>query len=91
MLVVLGYDIGDDRRRARVGRLLEGAGVRSLESGFECDLTPAQWEKLRRRLLKLLNEKEDKARVYFLCETCVRRTLIIGGGAVERSQDTYIV
>ena len=91
MLVVVSYDIGDDRRRNRVAKLLEGYGVRQLESVFECDLTAAQWGKLRGKLFKLLRPKEDRARAYFLCETCVARTEIVGGGTVERSPSTYIV
>jgi len=91
MLIVLSYDIADDRRRHRVAKLLEGFGTRVLESVFECDLTAPQWAKLRRRLMRLLNAERDRARAYLLCETCVAKTEIIGGGTVERSPSTYII
>lgn len=90
-MIVVSYDVADNRRRSRVAKLLEGYGARKLESVFECDLTPAQWAKLRAKLFKLLQEKEDRARAYFLCETCLARTEIVGGGEVERSPSTYIV
>jgi len=91
MLVVVSYDIANDKRRYRVAKLLEGYGVRQLESVFECDLTAPQWTKLKPKLMKLLHPKEDRARAYFLCETCVAKTEIVGGGGIERSQSTYIV
>ena len=91
MLVLVSYDISDDKRRQRVAKLLEGFGVRVLESVFECDLTGPQWAKLQRRLLRLLNAERDRARAYFLCETCAAKTEIVGGGTIERSPATYII
>ncbi|MGQ9677649.1 MAG: CRISPR-associated endonuclease Cas2 [Chloroflexota bacterium] len=91
MLVVISYDISDTKRRNKVARLLEGAGSRVLESVFECDLTPAQWTKVKQRLAKRLKADEDRARFYFLCQTCAVRTEILGGGSVETSPTTYIV
>lgn len=91
MLIVISYDIGDDRRRSRVSKLLEGFGTRVLESVFECDLTAGQWQKLWRRLARRLKADEDRLRAYFLCETCVARTTVVGGGATETSASTYIV
>ena len=37
-------------------------------SVFECELTPAQWVKLRHRILKLMNAEEDSVRFYPLDE-----------------------
>ena len=91
VLIVVSYDISDNRRRNRVAKLLEGYGARQLESLFECDLSAPQWGKLRGKMLKLLCPKEDRARAYFLCETCAAKTEIVGGGEIERSPSTYIV
>lgn len=91
MLVLVSYDISDDKRRQRVAKLLEGFGVRVLESVFECDLTQAQWAKLEKKLHRRLVAGQDRSRVYFLCETCSAKTQIFGGGSVESSPLTYIV
>jgi len=91
MLVVVSYDIADDRRRVRAARVLEGAGVRVLESVFECDLTEREWKRLRGKLMKVISVKEDRVRVYFLCETCVAKTEIVGEGEVERTPGLYLV
>lgn len=65
-LVVVCYDIADNRRRYRLARALEGYGLRVQESVFECWLTPAQVHALRARLLKLLQPTEDRIAYYTL-------------------------
>ena len=93
MLYLISYDIGVNRRRAKVAKLLEGFGQRVLESVFECDLEAQTYKALRRRLGRHLRPKEgDRLRVYRLCANCVTQTEIIGEGPpVERSLDVYIV
>jgi CRISPR-associated protein Cas2 len=91
MLVVVSYDISDDRRRVRAAKVLEGAGSRVLESVFECDLTEREWKRLRTKLMRVVSAMADRLRLYFLCETCVAKTEIIGEGAVERTPDLYLV
>ena len=44
------YDVSDSRERERVSRVLEGIGFRIQESVFECLLTVALRERLRRDL-----------------------------------------
>ncbi len=71
-LYLVSYDIGPDGRRTKVAKVLEGFGSRVQLSVFECDLTSQQFEKLRRRLLKLLRPDEgDNVRIYQLCANCV--------------------
>lgn len=91
MLVVISYDISDDRRRLRVAKLLEAFGSRVLESVFECDLTAAQYGQLERRLRKVLQTQHDRVRIYFLCADCRVQTRIFGEGRLETSAPFYIV
>jgi CRISPR-associated protein Cas2 len=90
MLVVISYDVSDDKRRYRIAKLLESFGSRVLESVFECDLTGPQFTQLERRFRKLLEPKVDRARVYFLCSGCAIQTRIYGPGKIETSQSFYI-
>lgn len=64
MLYLVCYDIVDDRRRTRVSKLLEAYGLRVQKSVFETMLDEKQYEKLEKRLLKLLNVAEDQLRFY---------------------------
>lgn len=92
MLYLISYDIPLDKRRLKVARTLEGAGQRVQRSVFECDLTPAQWGVLHRRLLKLIDVSEDSLRIYRLCGSCVNQIAMYGPGpAVESSPDVWIV
>lgn len=78
MFYLICYDIVDDRRRARVARLLEAYGVRIQKSVFESVLDPAQYEKLQTRLLNLLDRREDQLRFYPLSEPCRNKVIVLG-------------
>ncbi|MBX6770621.1 MAG: CRISPR-associated endonuclease Cas2 [Chloroflexi bacterium] len=90
MLVVVSYDVPDDRRRQRLAKLLLGFGARVLESVFECDLNGPQYLQLERKMRRVMKEGEDAVRVYFLCQDCRLQTRTFGGPAVERSEPFYI-
>lgn len=64
-LVVVIYDIVDDRRRVAFAKYLKGFGVRVQKSAFECILPGSKYEKLLRGIPALIG-KEDQVRVYKL-------------------------
>lgn len=64
-LVVVIYDIVDNRRRVAFAKYLQGFGVRVQKSAFECILPEAKYEKLVKGIPALIS-KEDQIRVYKL-------------------------
>ena len=84
MFIVISYDIPNDRRRTRLAALLEGYGERVQYSVFECLLRESQLKALRRRMLPLLNLREDSVRFYFLPQDAVAQIAVVGVGAVTR-------
>ncbi len=78
MLVLVTYDVstvtreGQNRLRAIAGAC-EGFGMRVQNSVFECDVDPAQWERLKSRLLKIMSPKVDSLRFYFMGSNWHRR------------------
>ncbi len=71
MMVLITYDVstqtdGGKRRLRRVARTCRDFGQRVQYSVFECEVDPAQWVKLRDRLIKEIDEKSDSLRFYFL-------------------------
>jgi len=71
MMVLITYDVstesdGGKRRLRRVARACRDYGQRVQYSVFECDLEPAQWVKLRARLLNEIDPKQDSLRFYQL-------------------------
>ncbi|GIW89758.1 MAG: CRISPR-associated endoribonuclease Cas2 1 [Pirellulaceae bacterium] len=70
--LVISYDIVDDRRRLKVAKTLLDFGAQRVQrSVFECYITPANQEKLRQRLQRLIDEQEDSVRFYRLCDECL--------------------
>ena len=54
------------RRLRRVAKVCEAYGQRVQYSVFECSVTPAQFEQMRRRLLREIEATEDSLRFYRL-------------------------
>ena len=71
MMVLITYDVsteneGGKRRLRRVARACKDFGQRVQYSVFECEVDPAQWVKLRVRLLKEIDASTDSLRFYQL-------------------------
>lgn len=75
---VICYDIPDDKRRTRLAKCLDGYGDRIQYSVFEALLGRALFDKLISEIESIINEKEDKVTVYFLCGTCEGKRQSLG-------------
>lgn len=79
MLVVISYDIPDNRRRNKVSKfLLDHGGERVQRSVFECHLTSKQYAAMLTQLRKLIQADEDSFCLYRLCESCRGRAAYLG-------------
>jgi len=90
MFVVVCYDIPDDRRRARAGKVLEGFGGRVQKSVFECNLKDEQVKKLKDKLSRVIRD-DDSLRYYHLCAQCIARVETVNGPPVEKVQPYFAV
>ena len=80
MLVIISYDVADDKRRGKIFKALKNFGQWIQYSVFECELEKMQFLKLKDRLDRLIEaDKDDSIRFYFLCEGCKRQVERIGG------------
>ena len=78
MLVLITYDVktstAEGRRRLRrISGACRDFGQRVQYSVFECEVDPAQWTRLRARLLSEFREDEDSLRFYMLGANWKRR------------------
>lgn len=78
MLVLISYDVRTDdeagrRRLRRVARACQDWGQRVQYSVFECEVDPAQWARLKARLLAEIDPERDSLRFYFLGANWRRR------------------
>ena len=80
MLIVVSYDVPNDRRRTRLAHALKDFGERVQYSVFECRLDAPSLEKLSRRVKALIDPEEDRVRIYRLCLDCERQVEIQGAG-----------
>ena len=83
MLVVVSYDVKTDdatgkRRLRNVAKHCLNFGQRVQYSVFECLIDPAQWTKLRQKLVDTIDERYDSLRFYFLGANWKRRVEHIG-------------
>lgn len=72
-LIVVAYDISDNKRRKKVSDLLEEYGVRVNYSVFECFIKPGQLKVLKERAAGLINKKHDSMLYYPLCSACIEK------------------
>jgi len=86
MLVLVTYDVTTEtlagqRRLRRVAKVCQNFGQRVQKSVFECLVDPAEWIRLRERLVKEINTGEDSLRFYFLGKNWKQRVEHVGSGA----------
>ena len=88
---LLAYDVTDDRRRAKLAKFLESLGARVQGSVFEAYLTDEELKKLKTRVQRVLEMKQDSLRIYFVCETCRGKEQTVGVGKVTEPPGVMIV
>lgn len=71
MYILIGYDVNTEtpagkRRLRKVAEACQDYGQRVQWSLFECSVDSGQFEKLRARLLGIINEETDSLRIYKL-------------------------
>ena len=86
------FDITDDRLRTRVGKLLLGYGDRVQKSVFEIAVKdPRELDRIRERLLEIVEEDDNNVRFYRLCAACRSASTALDGGEVARFPAIVIV
>jgi CRISPR-associated protein Cas2 len=88
---VLAYDIGNDKRRTKIARLMESLGERVQGSVFEAYLNAEELQKIVKKSKKVMKEEEDSLRVYFLCQPCRAKIGIYGNGRLTPPPGVVVV
>lgn len=83
MLMLVTYDVSTEdaagrRRLRRVARACLDLGQRVQNSVFECEVDPAQWARLRAKLINEIDEAKDSLRFYRLGADGKRRVEHVG-------------
>jgi len=89
--VVVAYDIVKNKTRTRVMKYLKGMGAHVQKSVFECLLTRAQIDEVKRRLTMEIDLEKDMVRIYILQRKSDARVELLGlGEQVEDVQLTIV-
>jgi CRISPR-associated protein Cas2 len=83
MRVVVSYDVRTDttdgrRRLRKLAKLCESNGIRVQYSVFECQVDPAEWVKMKDKIVNIINKEEDSVRFYFLGSNWHRKISHVG-------------
>ncbi|WP_413788321.1 CRISPR-associated endonuclease Cas2 [Thermus tengchongensis] len=88
---MIAYDTPDDRRRAKMAKVLKGFGERRQYSVFEARLTREQWAHLKGKLEQIVDREADILAVYFLPPEAVERTWRIGHQGLKSLEEPDFV
>lgn len=96
MFVIVSYDVatsddGGQRRLRRVARACQDYGQRVQFSVFECIVDPAQWAKLKDRLISEIKPEKDSLRFYYLGSNWQRRVEHVGAKAPIDQEGPLVV
>ncbi|XHX77915.1 MAG: CRISPR-associated endonuclease Cas2 [Stenomitos frigidus ULC029] len=91
MLVLIVYDIPDNKRRLKLSNFLEGQGRRVQESVFECFASLDKMAKLYQQIQKRVKLPEDNVRLYWVPSDALPRTLTLGSPPPEPPPKAYII
>ncbi len=95
-MVLISYDVstidkGGKTRLRKVAKECQNYGQRVQNSVFEMDLDYSTFLKLKDRLIKLIDEKQDSLRFYYLGNNWERRVEHIGAKETYNPEGVIIV
>ncbi|MCL6431641.1 MAG: CRISPR-associated endonuclease Cas2 [Anaerolineae bacterium] len=96
MEILVTYDVATEtaegqKRLRRVAKVCEAFGQRVQKSVFECTLSPADLEQLKRKLARVIDETEDSLRFYRLQEPRQKHVQVLGRQMAYDLHDPLVV
>lgn len=90
-MVVVVYDIPNDKRRTKLANFLEGYGRRVQLSVFECFITLEEMRQLYELVKKKVKPAEDDVRFYWISDESMSMALTIGSQKPEEPPKYYVI
>jgi len=89
MIVLISYDIEDNRVRTKLAKRLKDFGPRVQKSVFEADVGNQEYKRLIASLQKTPLGESDSIRLYRICGDCAPKVRIWGCGELTRDKPFY--
>lgn len=90
-MVVVVYDIPDNKRRKKLSDFLKGYGRRVQLSVFECFISLPEMRQLHEQVKKKVKPAEDNVRFYWISDESMSMTLTIGSEKPQEPPNYYVV
>jgi len=90
MLILISYDVKEDKTRTKLAKRLLDYGPRVQYSVFEADVKDVELAKLQQELAKVDLQEDDSIRLYRLCESCRNKIIIYGSGKMTEDKKFYL-
>jgi CRISPR-associated protein Cas2 len=91
MLILLGYDIANQKRLSKVAKTCEDFGLRVQYSFFECHLDDDSFDTLWLKLLEIIDESEDRLVAYRIDSKNAKQTLTAGTMVCSEKVICYLI
>ncbi len=91
MIIVIVYDITDNKRRTKLHKFLKNYGIPTQYSVFECKIDQIELKKIKRYCKEHLNADEDSVRIYKICSRCMSNAVVQGKGIKLNALDWEII
>lgn len=92
MNMIVAYDIADEKRLARVAKVIKDYGIRVQKSIFELEISPLTFTEMKARVEKEMVPEEDGVKYFPLCEKCAGTLEIIGQGIfIDPDEEYYVI
>ena len=82
-IVLVIYDIVDNKRRSRMVKCVERYGIRVQKSAFEAFLSKKKYERLVEETSRLIDLETDSLRIYLLADHTSVRSWGVGDRHIE--------
>lgn len=91
MNMIVAYDIADERRLARVAKIVKDYGVRVQKSIFEVSVDQKMFAEMKARVEDVIVPEKDGVKYFPLCEKCAGTVEIIGQGTFTDPDEEYYI
>ena len=91
MLVMISYDVVEDKKRLKLMKFLKDYGSRVQKSVFECTLSAKDYDRVKSGAEKIINKRKDRVRYYRLCKICENNIEISGWGEITEEEEFILI
>ncbi len=78
IILIVSYDISDDKTRSKCAALLQTVGDRIQKSVYLCMVDDDELAELQARITEIINPQRDLVAFYRQCQACWQQKVSIG-------------